>query len=566
MKDIRATRTRPYATTAIDPNSSEPGYEPRASTAELPKLRDIVGEHYRLVRELGEGNFGKVYVAERVDVPEHQVALKIMPRSFYTGRNVERELIMLAQASHPNLVQLKDHGMTDDYVWLTMPVYVGETLDERIQREPLDLREAYDIFVPIARALEALHMAGLRHQDVKPENIFLARFGGRLHPVLLDLGVAAEKESAFIAGTALFAAPEQLLAILGAPGAIPLTEKMDTYCLGTTLLMALVGDKRFPGAKARSREDIVSSHAERATDPLGASLPRLAGPAREMLEEALKSFMALAPKDRPTMAGVAERLDVLLEEERELEREEVRAKEAARRSLLRSRIGTAVFLVLAVALAGAALYKRETLRLASQLENARAEGAQSFDKLDTCVASYDMERANRISCESDRTREQTEHEDTVQSLSRANSCAELSTELTDTKTRLLGEVKVCKDDLKEEKTTCETQKTKLSTDYGAERTQILHEKADCEEQRDARETDLATMRKERDAHEAEKLACIADRAALRVQNAPAIPTVSPGTAPKEPTGSNSPTPAPAPTDQTLVTPSVSPQGLTENRL
>src|SRR6185503_19486691 len=93
---------------------------------------DLVGEHYRLVRLLGQGMFGKVYVAQRVDVPEHQVALKLLPRSLYASRNVERELVMLATVGHPHVVSLKDHGTTDDYVWLTMPVYEGETLAERL--------------------------------------------------------------------------------------------------------------------------------------------------------------------------------------------------------------------------------------------------------------------------------------------------------------------------------------------------------------------------------------------------------------------------------------------------
>lgn len=93
----------------------------------LPEAGDVVGEHYQLVRKLGEGTFGRVYVAQRLDVPEHQVALKLLPRSLYVGRNVDRELVMLATVGHPHVVQLKDHGTTDEYVWLTMPVYEGQT-------------------------------------------------------------------------------------------------------------------------------------------------------------------------------------------------------------------------------------------------------------------------------------------------------------------------------------------------------------------------------------------------------------------------------------------------------
>src|SRR5689334_21832706 len=142
-------------------------------SSHLPDEGDVVGGHYRLVRRLGEGMFGRVFVAERTDVPEHRVALKLMNRAVYAGRNVERELSMLAAASHPHIVQLKDHGIEGEVVWLTMPLYEGETLAQRLERGPLGLREAYDIFLPIARGVQALHERGLRHQDIKPENIFL---------------------------------------------------------------------------------------------------------------------------------------------------------------------------------------------------------------------------------------------------------------------------------------------------------------------------------------------------------------------------------------------------------
>ena len=100
----------------------------------------MIGNLYRLMRLLGKGMFGRVFVAERVDVPEHRVALKLVPRSVYQGRNVERELVMLATVGHPNVVQMKDHGTTSEYVWLTMPVYQGQTLAERLEKKPLTLK------------------------------------------------------------------------------------------------------------------------------------------------------------------------------------------------------------------------------------------------------------------------------------------------------------------------------------------------------------------------------------------------------------------------------------------
>src|SRR5438105_10376348 len=135
--------TGALAATVVDASNSAGGAPGPFRTDLLPEVGDLVGRHYRLVRLLGKGMFGKVYVAERIDVPAHQVALKLVPREVYSGRNVERELVMLAAASHPNIVQLKDHGMTSGYVWLTMPVYEGVTLADRLKRGSLELAGAY---------------------------------------------------------------------------------------------------------------------------------------------------------------------------------------------------------------------------------------------------------------------------------------------------------------------------------------------------------------------------------------------------------------------------------------
>lgn len=564
LRDLRATRTRALATTAVDPksvhgnrgSSSVDGSErdddgPDSYDREaLPKIDDIVGLHYRLVRPLGEGNFGKVYLAERIDVPEHHVALKILPKSLYAGRNVERELVMLATVGHPNMVQMKDHGMTESYVWLTMPVYEGETLGERLERGPLEFREAYDIFLPIARAIEALHQAGLRHQDIKPDNIFLARFAGRLHPVLLDLGVAAEKDSTFIAGTALYAAPEQLLAIIGVPGAIALTEKMDTYCFGATLLMALVGEARFPGAKATTRDEIVLSHRDRAMEPLRGCLPRLEGNAREMLERKLASWMSLEPEERPSINDVAEGLDVLLEPEREIERAEVAAKERQKRILGRWRIGALLFFIAAVGMVVFGFYKRQSLRLASDLERAQKEGAKSFDKLDTCRASFDVERQEHQTCEADRERERSENEQTISALSKKDdSCTSITTELTSMRTRLTTDVATCRDELKTEKaerTAVELEKTRLGEECTADKSKLEASVQTCTE---GRASDAKAAESEKQVCEEARARCVSDLDTCE-KNAPVYPIPSStGT----PTASPPPTQKPPPTGEPVST-------------
>jgi tRNA A-37 threonylcarbamoyl transferase component Bud32 len=389
----------------------------------LPTIGDIVDDHYILVRLLGEGAFAKVYFAQRIDIPEHQVALKIFPKVIYEGRNVERELVMLATVGHPNVVQLKDHGTGgDDYVWLTMPVYQGETLEERLKRGALSMREAYDIFVPVARGLEALHAAGLRHQDIKPDNIYLAQFGGRVHPILLDLGAAAECDATFVAGTLLYASPEQIAYLAGKPEGAVLTEKMDSYGLATTLLMALVGPDNFAGVTAETAEEIEQAHRKRAEHPiLDTAMPDLKGRARELFQQAMKRWLAIDPKVRPSISKLADELDVLLEPEREEARAEERRRMRQKAALQRVRLAVAGLLAMAAAGAFFMYSKRETLALASQLERAQKEGAESFDKLDTCVASHALEKSAALSCREARKKDESEYQATLDAVKKAGS-------------------------------------------------------------------------------------------------------------------------------------------------
>ncbi len=385
--------------------------EQQAARAQLPGEGEIVGGHYRLVTLLGEGNFGRVYVAERTDVPEHQVALKVVTRAVYADRDVERELVMLAAASDPHIVQLKDHGVTEQYVWFTMPVYRGETLLDRLARGVLGLREAHEIFGPISRGVQALHQAGLRHQDIKPENIFLAKFGQRLHPVILDLGVAVEKSSSFVAGTVLYGAPEQVTALGSAPDTVELSEKLDTYGLASTLLRSLVGAEYFPGQGANTPFEIAAAFTDRELSPLAAqALPDLTGEPRQLLCEALGGWLNRDPDERSTVGEMAEQLDVLLAQEREaaaaIERGIARQKTALRRF----RLAAAAMVLVGAGAVAYGFSKRQTLRLAGELERVRAEGAASFDQLDTCVASHELTQRQVAECNNQRKRDREDQQ------------------------------------------------------------------------------------------------------------------------------------------------------------
>ncbi|WP_437690711.1 serine/threonine protein kinase [Sorangium sp. So ce176] len=555
--NLRTTIVHAFAVTVADPSSlvrttSRGGTDdpdrPSRDPSILPDVGQLVGGLYRLGRLLGKGMFGKVYVAQRVDVPEHQVALKLMPRSLYAMRNVERELVMLATVGHPHVVQLKDHGMNADYVWLTMPVYEGETLAQRLERSPLGMREAHDIFLAVARGLEALHAAGLRHQDVKPDNIFLARFAGRVHPILLDLGVAAEREASFCAGTALYASPEQIHALNGFPGVVPLTEKMDTYGLATTLLYSLVNPRDFPGESAQTRTELVKSHEIRADRPLADNaLPDLTGRPRQMFQEALKRWLAIDPRERPTMTQLAEELDVLLEPEREAEREAERLRIKQKTSYLRVRIAAGAMTLVGCAVVLLGVSKRETLRLANELDRARQVGAESFDKLDTCIASHQIAQSDMTACRSAREQDRAEFNETLASLQKSGTAteAEHARQIQSLHATHAARLKTWEDRAAEAEKASLADRERLAEAEKA-RAALVTERDEARALAEQRAAELAAATQARAACDTERVSCIAERDRLRTEAAdPYEAPPSPGK-PAQTAASGAPPQAPPP--------------------
>ena len=221
---------------------TDAGQKSRGRSA-LPK-GTVIGERYAVGERVGEGSFGDVYRALDTDVPGHVVALKLLHKaatSEEARKSALRELRLIASVFHPSVVDFKDHGWYQDRLWFVMPWYEGETLEERLQREPLTRAEAQEIFVPLAQALATMHAAGIRHQDIKPDNIFLARLGehDRVLPVLIDLGVAAKEAEMIVAGTPLYFAPEIAAQYAGKDERPPVTHKADIFSLALSLRNAL---------------------------------------------------------------------------------------------------------------------------------------------------------------------------------------------------------------------------------------------------------------------------------------------------------------------------------------
>ncbi len=557
-KLLRTTTVQAFAMTMADP-SRRTGVAPRTSEGgpdteltpppmlSLPDVGDVVGEHYKLVRLLGQGMFGKVYVAQRLDVPEHQVALKLLPRSLYVGRNVERELVMLATVGHPHVVQLKDHGTTDPgYVWLTMPVYHGETLQERLDKKgTLTPRQAYDIFLPVARGLEALHAAGLRHQDVKPENIFLAVFGGRVHPILLDLGVAAEKDATFVAGTALFGAPEQVAVLSGLPIIQPLGEKMDTYGLAATLLMALVGPKQFPGEQATDRSELAEAHDLRTKEPIGmGALPEVTGDPRDQIAASFRLWLSFAPEDRPTMKELAEQLEVLLEPDREEVRQEEKRHERQARTILGFKLTLAGMLLIGVAGGIVAYNQRTTLQIAADLDKARSQGAKSFTQLGTCNAAHASDTKALADCQAAEIKTRGDYKQQLDEVMRSGSSSQQD-HARETQ-RFNNRLKTCEDNATTAKRVCDDETARHLLATAKDKTALAAERDEAKRAADAEKAENGALAEARDQCRAERLTCVEERDTLRAAAATAPKPAGPSGHVPTPATSGSASAGPAP--------------------
>lgn len=283
----------------------------------------ILGRRYTLEKRVGAGAFGEVYRASDTEVPGHVVALKLLyqPATSPEARAAAlRELHLIASVFHPSIVQFKDHGWHENRLWFVMPWYQGESLEARMRRAPLGREEAHRIFTSLARALSAMHAAGIRHQDVKPDNVYLAKIktagDDDVLPVLLDLGVAAKEAEMIVAGTPTYFAPEVASQFANVDSRPNIGVKADVFSLALTLRNALD-----PATEPSIEGGVEVFIAHRATTlPPAPNTPDL-----RYLAPHFARWMTRDPSARPDAETFAAELDVLLEPE---------AKRARRRALL----------------------------------------------------------------------------------------------------------------------------------------------------------------------------------------------------------------------------------------
>lgn len=364
-----------------------PGIAETAAGAGPP---DAAGEHrgdfigpYRLVRELGSGGMGSVWLAERTDLLQgRQVALKLPHgawRRSGLAERLAREREILATLEHPNIARLYDAGVTPaGQPWLALEYVDGERIDAHCRDRRLAVPERLRLFLQVTRAVAYAHAQLVVHRDLKPANI-LVTDGGDVK--LLDFGIAKLLEAGVAEETALtreggraltpeYASPEQILGR-------PLGTASDVYSLGIVLFELLTDVRPYRlerATPAALEEAITLADVPRPSSVAPAARRR---PLRGDLDTIVLKALKRDPNERyPTVAALAE--DV----QRHLQRRPVlaqpdhalyRLQTFVRRNRVAVGAGTAVVVALAVGLIGA-LWQAGV----AQAEQRRAEAVKAF--------------------------------------------------------------------------------------------------------------------------------------------------------------------------------------------
>ena len=242
-----------------------------------PILGRIIDRRYAVLRKLGEGGMGAVYVARQLSV-QRDVALKVLHGNVFAGeqqnKRFRREAMAVSKLRGRNIVVLHDFGCTEEkLLYLVMELLEGETLGRRVSRRgPLSELEAAAVLDQVLAALDEAHAVDMVHRDLKPENIFLVKQpdGSELAKVL-DFGVArlaAESEgrltaSGVVPGTPAYMAPEAFTKGAADRGA-------DFYALGVTAFEVLTG--RLPFEQS-SLLELASAHVYQRTPQLAEARP-----------------------------------------------------------------------------------------------------------------------------------------------------------------------------------------------------------------------------------------------------------------------------------------------------
>ena len=217
---------------------------------------------YQIVRPLGEGGMGTVYLAEQREPIRRRVALKVVKLGMDTGQVLARfdnERQALAMMDHPNIAQIFDAGATPKgRPYFVMEYIEGAPITQYCDRKRMTTRERLALFLAVCRAVQHAHQKGVIHRDLKPSNVLVMEQDGAPVPKVIDFGIAKATDKwavektlltqfGQIVGTPEYASPEQADTMTG-----DVDESSDVYSLGVLLYELLIGAVPFDTARLRN--------------------------------------------------------------------------------------------------------------------------------------------------------------------------------------------------------------------------------------------------------------------------------------------------------------------------
>jgi serine/threonine-protein kinase len=222
---------------------------------------------YELVEKLGQGSMGTVYKARQLSM-DRLVAIKMLHPRLTAKQDLlarlDREAHLAAKLSHNNIVQAIDVGVAGSLHYFVMEYIEGTTIKHELEAGKIyGEREALEIALQVAQALQHAHRRDLIHRDIKPGNIILTP---ERVAKLADLGMARETtdeersraEKGMTIGTPFYISPEQIYPLDEIDG------RADIYSLGATLYHMVTGQPPFPGTKV---DEVLRAHLEQELTP-----------------------------------------------------------------------------------------------------------------------------------------------------------------------------------------------------------------------------------------------------------------------------------------------------------
>src|SRR6202453_2323572 len=217
---------------------------------------------YHILRPLGEGGMGTVYLAEQLEPIRRSVALKVVKLGMDTAQVLARfnhERQALAMMDHPNIAQIFDAGATaKGRPYFVMEYIEGPPITQYCDRKRMTTKERLALFLAVCRAIQHAHQKGVIHRDLKPSNVLVTEQDGVAIPKVIDFGIAKATDKwaientlltqfGQIVGTPEYASPEQADTMTG-----DIDQTSDVYSLGVILYELLIGAVPFDTATLRN--------------------------------------------------------------------------------------------------------------------------------------------------------------------------------------------------------------------------------------------------------------------------------------------------------------------------